>query len=48
MLFFRFKGASFGVFLENDKKNLCQFFFQGLGEKTCSLQLALKSNASGL
>jgi len=24
------------------------FFFQGLGEKTCSLQLALKNTAPGL
>jgi len=34
-------------FLENDKMNLRQIFFQGL-ENTCSLQPALKSSAPGL
>jgi len=38
----------FCVFLENDKTDLCQIFFQGLGENTYSLQPALKSNAPGL
>jgi len=33
--------------LENDKKDLCQFFF-GLEENSCLLQPALKSNAPGL
>jgi len=39
------------VFLENDKTDLCQFFFffsEVLGENTCSLQPVLKSNAPGL
>jgi len=38
----------FCIFLENDKTDMCQIFFQGLEENTCSLQLALKSNAPGL
>jgi len=38
----------FCVFLENDKTDLRQNFFQSLGENTCSLQPALKSNAPGL
>jgi len=32
---------------ENDKTDLCQIFFQGLGENT-SLQPALKNTAGGL
>jgi len=40
--------VSFCVFLENDKTDLCQIFFLGLGENTFSLQPALKSNAPGL
>jgi len=35
-------------FFENDKMDLRQFFFQGLGGNTCSLQPALKSNAPDL
>jgi len=35
-------------FLENDKMDLCQIFFEGLGENTCSLQPASKSTALGL
>jgi len=35
------------VFLENDKTDLHQIFLQGLGENTCLLELALKSNAHG-
>jgi len=35
-------------FLENDKTDLRQIFVQDLGENTCLLQPALKSNASGL
>jgi len=34
-----------GAFFSNDKTNLRQIFFQSLGENTCSLQPALKSNA---
>jgi len=37
----------FGLFLENDKTDLREFF-QGLGENTCLLQPALKSTAPGL
>jgi len=40
-----FFGIKVRVFLENDKTDLRQFFFQGLRENTCLLQLALKSNA---
>jgi len=36
------------VFLENDKTDFGQIFFQALGENACSLQSALKSNAPGL
>jgi len=36
------------VFLENDKTDLHQIFFQGLGENTCLLQPTLKSTAPGL
>jgi len=43
-----FFGIKVYVFLENEKTDLRQNFFQGLGENTCSLQLALKSNALGL
>jgi len=35
----------FCVFFENDKTDLRQIFFQGLGENTYSLQTALKSYA---
>jgi len=42
--FFEIKGVLF-VFLENEKTDLRQFFFQDLGEITCLLQSALKSNA---
>jgi len=45
--FFGIKGAFF-FFLENDKTDLRQFFFQDLGENTCSLQPALKNSALGL
>jgi len=45
--FFGIKGAFF-PFFSNDKTDLRQITFQGLGENTCSLQLALKSNAPGL
>jgi len=38
----------FCVFLENDKTDLRQIFFQGFGENTCSTQLALKITAPGL
>jgi len=38
----------FCVFLENDKTDLCQIFFQGFRENAYSLQPALKSNAHGL
>jgi len=34
--------------LENDKTDLCQFFFQGLGENICLLQPALKSSVRSL
>jgi len=34
-------------YLENDKTDLRQIFFQDLGENTYSLQPALKSNALG-
>jgi len=42
--FFEIKGAFFR-FSQNDKTNLRQIFFQGLGQNTCLLQPALKSNA---
>jgi len=45
--FFGITGVFFG-FLENDKTDLHQNFLRGLGENTCSLQPALKSNATGL
>jgi len=35
-------------FLENDKTDLSQSFFQGLGKNTCSLQPALKNTALDL
>jgi len=35
------------VFLEIDKTDLCQIFLWDLGENTCSLQPALKSNVPG-
>jgi len=38
----------FFIFLENDKTDLRQNIFQGLGENTCSLQPALKSSVPGL
>jgi len=37
--------VSFCVFLKNNNTDLRRFFFQGLGENSCSLQPALKSNA---
>jgi len=40
--------SGFSVFLEKDKIDLCLFFFQSLGENTCSLQPALKNTALGL
>jgi len=46
--FFGIKVCVFCVFLENDKTDLRQIFFQGLRENTCSLQPALKSNAPEL
>jgi len=42
------KVFGFRVFLENDKMDLRQNVFLDLGENTCSLQPALKSNATGL
>jgi len=48
MSFFEMKVCVFCVLLENDKTDLRQFFFHDLGENTCSLQSALKSNAPGL
>jgi len=47
-LFFGIKVWVFYVFLEINKTDLQQIFFQALGENTCSLQPALKSNAPGL
>jgi len=41
--FFGIKGA----FFSNNKMD-CHFFFQNLGENSCSFQTALKSNATGL
>jgi len=38
----------FCVFLEIDKTDLRQFFFQGFGDNTSLLQPALKSIAPGL
>jgi len=46
--FFGIKMTVFCVFLEIDKTDLHQIFFQGLGENTRSLQTVLKSNAPGL
>jgi len=45
--FFGIKGAFF-AFFSNDKTGLRQISFQGLGESTCLLQPALKSNAPSL
>jgi len=42
--FFRIKGA----FFSKTTRRICANFFQGLGENTCLLQLALKRNALGL
>jgi len=36
------------VFFENDKTDLREIIFQGLGENTFSLQPALKSSVPGL
>jgi len=36
------------VFLKNNKTDLLQIFFQGLGGNACSLQPALKSNAPSI
>jgi len=38
----------FAFFSKTTRQIGAKFFFQGLGENTCSLQLALKSNAPGL
>jgi len=44
--FFKIKGA-FLRLSQKRKDESAPIFFQGLGENTCSLQPALKSNASG-
>jgi len=36
----------FGVFLDNDKKDLRQIFIQSLGQNTCSIQPALNNTTS--
>jgi len=35
-------------FFSKTTRRICTFFFQDLGEKTCSLQAALKSTTAGL
>jgi len=45
--FFGIKGA-FLRFSRKQQDGSVPIFFQGLGENTCSLQPALKSNAPGL
>jgi len=45
--FFGIKGTFF-VFFSKTTRRICAKFFQGLGKNTCSLQHALKSNASSL
>jgi len=45
--FFGIKGA-FLRFFQKRQDGFAPTFFQGLGENTCLLQLALKSNAPGL
>jgi len=48
MSFFEIKLLKMVYFLDNNKTDLHQIFFQGLGENTCSLQPTLKSNALGI
>jgi len=45
--FFGIKGAVFAFFSKRQDESAPNFF-HGLGENTCLLQLALKSNAPGL
>jgi len=45
---FAIKGACFEFFAKTARRIYTKLFFQGLGENTCSLQLALKNNALGL
>jgi len=46
--FFGFKGAFLRFSRKRQDGSAPNFFFQDLGENTCSSQPALKSNAPGL
>jgi len=45
--FFEINGAFFAFFSKTTRR-ICAKFFQGLGENTCLLRPALKSNAPSL